>query len=121
MALAGRHMAFTNKLDAVAKAEQLLLAAGLDVDAIADIVAVLADDATSLEKVNIYMAGDLAVAKLKTLLKGQGAPPYSGRCHWQHSDSRVYRVAGHCRSNVIDQYLEGLCAGLAVITRLVFT
>lgn len=88
-------MAFTNKLEAVAKAEQLLSVADVEDDTIAAIVAVLSDDATSLDRVNITLTGDLAVAKLKALLKRPGAPPCSGRFHWQHRDRRVYRFAGH--------------------------
>ena len=65
-------MAFISKLGAVAKAEQLLLAADVDVDTIAAIVIVLSDDVTSLERVNTLVTGDLAVAKLKALLKRPG-------------------------------------------------
>ena len=68
-------MAFISKFGAAAKAEQLLLAADVDVDTIAAIVVVLSDDAISLERVNTLLTGDLAVAKLKALLKRPGAPP----------------------------------------------
>lgn len=68
-------MAFTNKFEAVAEAECILSAAGLDDDTIGAIIAALSDDAVSVERVNMLLAGDRAVAKLKPLVKGTGALP----------------------------------------------
>ena len=64
---------FTDKAAAVAYAEDLLSKAGVNDDTIGAIVAVLSDDATSLERIIITLAGDRAVSKLKALVKGATA------------------------------------------------
>ncbi|CAL8464615.1 g4150 [Coccomyxa elongata] len=65
-------MASTNDLRPVAEAEQLSSAADVNDDTIGAMFTVVSDDATSLETVNITMAGDGALANLKAPVRGTG-------------------------------------------------
>ncbi|BDA49505.1 probable histone H3.2 at C-terminar half [Coccomyxa sp. Obi] len=59
-------------MEALAQAEQLLMAADVDIETSASIVTDLSDDAIPLEIVNFLLAGDGALAKLKAFVSGTG-------------------------------------------------
>lgn len=102
-------MIFTNKMQALAEAEQLLVAAGVDNATLATIVTDLSDDAISLELVNFLLAGDAAVDKLKALFKGTESPPDSVKACPLSGIGRHSHVVSLCSGSLF-HVLCGCCS-----------